>query len=154
MSSTVQRASIRVSSLISATSTSLSRLGALLFAGLLLAGGLGLPGAAHGQITPQPVNQPCTACEATSVHAADLDDDGNTDVLSTSQFDDKVAWYENNGSSYGEQQVISTASEKPQSVTAADLDGDGDLDVVSGSNGDDELVWYENQMGEGGAEHD
>ena len=33
----------------------------------------------------------------TSVHAADLDNDGHIDVLSASGNDNKIAWYRNNG---------------------------------------------------------
>ena len=35
---------------------------------------------------------------AFSVFAADVDGDGDTDALSASANDDKIAWYENNGS--------------------------------------------------------
>ena len=45
-----------------------------------------------------------TADGALSVFAADVDGDGDTDVLSASSSDDKIAWYENNGS-----QVLHTA---------------------------------------------
>ncbi len=33
-----------------------------------------------------------------SVYAQDLDGDGDMDVLSASHIDDKIAWYENDGS--------------------------------------------------------
>lgn len=108
----------------------------------------------QAQITPKAINQPCTACEVTSIHAADLEGDGDPDVVSISPFDDKVAWYENTGGAYGEQQVISTSTETLESVYAADLDDDGDKDVIAGSDGDDEIVWYENKIGEPGADSD
>ncbi len=88
---------------------------------------------------------------ARSVYAADLDGDGDIDVLSASytvlgQHDHgKVAWYENNGSGqFGSQQVITTAADQPTSVYAGDLDGDGDLDVLSASYFDDKIAWYRN----------
>ncbi len=82
---------------------------------------------------------------ARSVHVADLDGDGDPDVLSASSSDDKVAWYENlGGAQFGAQQVITTDADKAGCVHAADLDGDGDLDVLSTSIGDDKLAWYEN----------
>ena len=40
------------------------------------------------------------------VHAADLDGDDDMDVLSASQDDDKIAWYENMGNGvFGSQQI-------------------------------------------------
>ncbi|MCH8880447.1 MAG: VCBS repeat-containing protein [Planctomycetes bacterium] len=86
-----------------------------------------------------------------SVFAADLDGDGDTDVLSASQIDDKIAWYENTDGlgSFGPQQIISTAADNAFSVFAADLDGDGDNDVLSASFSDDKIAWYENTDGLG-----
>jgi hypothetical protein len=86
-----------------------------------------------------------------SVFAADVDGDGDTDVLSASAGDDKIAWYENtDGSgSFGTEQVISTAADGAYSVFAADVDGDGDPDVLSASAGDDKIAWYENRDGSG-----
>lgn len=85
------------------------------------------------------------------INAADIDGDGDMDVLSASRNDGKIAWYENtNGlGDFGEQQLINGPDEfYGFSVVAADIDNDGDMDVVSG-RGDDYVSWYENLDGLG-----
>ena len=88
---------------------------------------------------------------ARSVYAADLDRDGDMDVLSASRYDDTIAWYENTDGlgNFGDQQVITTAASGAHSVHAADLDSDGDMDVLSASRDDDTIAWYENTDGLG-----
>jgi len=82
----------------------------------------------------------------TSVYAADLDGDGDLDVLSAYWDDAEIAWYANDGTGqFGPQQVITTEADGANCVYAADLDGDGDLDVLSSSSGDDKIAWYENE---------
>jgi cysteine-rich repeat protein len=87
-----------------------------------------------------------TADGATSVFATDLDGDGDTDVLSASWFDNKIAWYENHGGSPPTftERVISTIASGAWSVYATDVDGDGDIDILSASEFDDKIAWYEN----------
>ena len=86
-----------------------------------------------------------------------MDGDGDTDVLSASENDDEIAWYENTdgAGSFGAQQVISNLADLARSVFAADVDGDGDTDVLSASENDDEIAWYENTDGAGsfGTQH-
>jgi len=85
---------------------------------------------------------------AASVYACDLDGDGDNDVLSTSRYNDRIAWYENDGSgNFGGKQSISTDADGAMSVYACDLDGDGDNDVLSASWYDDKIAWYENLGG-------
>lgn len=83
-----------------------------------------------------------------SVFSADLDGDGDMDVLFTSRFDNKIAWYKNDGSgNFGVQQIISVSVKFAEQVIAVDLDGDKDLDILSmcSNNGLNKIIWYENQ---------
>ncbi len=88
---------------------------------------------------------------ARSVTTADVDGDGDLDVLAASQLDDTVAWFENTDGlgSFGAEQVITNQAESAQSVVAADVDGDGDLDVLVASANDDTVAWFENTDGVG-----
>jgi hypothetical protein len=91
---------------------------------------------------------------ARSAYAADVDGDGDLDLLSAGQIADEVAWYENNGAhwpSFQRRVIVSVhapldgfAPDGAQHVYAADLDGDGDLDVLSASEHDNTIAWYEN----------
>ena len=91
------------------------------------------------------------ADEARSVYGADVDGDGDLDVLSASSADDKIAWYENvgGGGTSWALHTISTSANEARSVYAADVDGDGDLDALSASYADDKVAWYENAGGGG-----
>jgi hypothetical protein len=84
------------------------------------------------------------------VFATDVDGDGDLDVLRTSRLDDKIAWFENDGSQNFTEHVISTAADYGRGVFPADVDSDGDLDVLSASRTDNKIAWYENLGNEGG----
>ena len=86
---------------------------------------------------------------AFSIVTADLDNDGDKDVLSTSAYDGEVAWYENDGNgNFGNQQIIYEMFE-PTGIAVGDLDNDGDLDVASVSIHDGEVAWAANESGQG-----
>jgi hypothetical protein len=77
------------------------------------------------------------------VFAADLDGDGDQDLLSALWLSE-LAWYENNGEgSFEAQHVATTDNSGYYSALATDLDEDGDLDVLSMSwRG--KISWHEN----------
>jgi hypothetical protein len=85
---------------------------------------------------------------AVAVLTADLDGDGEKDVLSSSECESSVAWHENTDGqgTFGSQYVIGTvAAQLPDQIRwlyAGDVDDDGDLDVLCGF--DCKIEWYEN----------
>jgi VCBS repeat protein/type IX secretion system substrate protein len=87
------------------------------------------------------------------VYAADLDGDGDMDVISTSKDDNKIAWYENISGTgdFGPQQIITTTVAEPNAIYASDIDNDGDLDLISASsmNGGYSIVSLINSNGLG-----
>jgi len=95
---------------------------------------------------PERIVTECEACEGESVYAADVDGDGDTDLLSASYADDQIAWYENDGTSDPSFTLheITTSADGTESVHAADVDGDGHTDILSASEIDDTIAWYEN----------
>jgi hypothetical protein len=81
-----------------------------------------------------------------ATYGADLDNDGDTDVLTASPGDNEIAWYENLDGlgNFGPQQTITTNAISARHVIAADIDNDGDMDVISASQNDSKIAWYEN----------
>ena len=62
-----------------------------------------------------------------------------------SENDDKIAWYENNGSeSFTANAPLLLPLICNLSVFAIDVDNDGDIDVLSVFINDDKIAWYEN----------
>ncbi len=87
--------------------------------------------------------------EAVSVATADLDGDGDEDVLSASFGDNTIAWYENLGrAEFSEARIITTAAAGAFDVFPADLDSDGDVDVLTAALLGNSIAWHEN-LGDG-----
>jgi hypothetical protein len=86
---------------------------------------------------------------ARSVFVADMDNDGDMDIVSASEGDNTIAWYENDGNanpSWDAENIV-TDADGANSVFAADMDNDGDMDIVSASAEDDTIAWYEYTTG-------
>jgi len=93
------------------------------------------------------------ADNARNVHAVDLDNDGDIDVLSASFDDNKLAWYENDGDQVFTEHVISTAEGGPKHISTCDIDGDGDIDVLTVYQLGNRISWYENDGDQVFTEH-
>ncbi len=89
----------------------------------------------------------------TSSVPADLDGDGDMDVVATDTLVDAVRWWENaagDGSSWTEHSIAEDFDGAVWSHVE-DIDGDGDPDVVAAANNDDQVAWFENRLSEGEA---
>jgi hypothetical protein len=86
-----------------------------------------------------------------SVKSADLDGDGDLDVLASSYFDNRFVWFENLDGKSNDVKLhtISSTINTPWGVDAGDLDNDGDMDVVVASVFGSIIMWYENLDGKG-----
>jgi hypothetical protein len=121
------------------------RVAAGTIAGLLLCT-VGPLAAASPQTTfvPHDIVQGYT--QAIVVHAADLDGDGDQDVIGGSRYGLPLTWWENDG-----QQGFTTAhafggdiSDVAGSIATFDADHDGDTDVATLENGWYLISWWEN----------
>jgi hypothetical protein len=81
-----------------------------------------------------------------SVVPADMDGDGDMDILATAATTHKAYWYRKDGAvdpSFTRIE-IGTTGRSPWSIFPGDLDGDGDMDVVTASRSDHRIEWFEN----------
>ena len=88
---------------------------------------------------------------AKSVHSADIDGDGDMDVISASYGDDKLDWYENLDGlgTFSSANFIAITTDGAFDVYAADIDGDEDMDIIHASLYWDNITWYKNTDGQG-----
>ena len=83
---------------------------------------------------------------AESVYAADVDGDGDVDVLGAAWADGEITWWENLGTTppTWAEHTIRRDFNGACDVHATDLDGDGDTDVLGAANFENHIIWWEN----------
>jgi len=83
---------------------------------------------------------------AQQVRPADMNGDGDLDLVGAAYYADEVAWWSHEGGQglFSLRRTIATDIGGPVSVQVADLDGDGDLDVLTASYSGDRIDWWRN----------
>ena len=85
------------------------------------------------------------------IKSADIDNDGDLDLIVMSNYEETIAWFENldgNGN-FGPQRNIITGVAGLQWLTVEDMDGDNDLDVIFADTENLTHYWIENSNGLG-----
>lgn len=77
------------------------------------------------------------------VNRADMDDDGDSDVMICGTTEDMVYWYENDGSGSFTQHLIVDNYTSPYFVGAFDVDQDGVMEVMANDDGLDMVAYYD-----------
>jgi hypothetical protein len=79
----------------------------------------------------------------------DVDRDGDLDLLAALEYENAVAWFENQGGSPPVlvRRTLDSALTFASQVELADLDRDGDLDAAAASEFSGLIVWYESDGG-------
>jgi len=98
---------------------------------------------------------------SSDIEVADIDGDGDLDVIEAAQDSNKIFWFENDGTpetndddDYWTSTKIKGGFSAAYDVAAADIDNDGDMDVIGAAYTGDKVSWFENDGTPGGINWD
>jgi len=101
----------------------------------------------NGAGTAWSLHQVAISCNGVrTAVVADMDGDGDPDILCAAYLQNSVLWFENTdgaGSAWTER-MISDSFGHASAASAHDLDGDGDIDAIAASESGDCVSWWEN----------
>ena len=89
--------------------------------------------------------------DANNLYFADVDGDGDMDIVTISNGDNEMAWWSNDGSESFTKNTISSspAFSEPMDVTVFDMNGDGDMDImVADQTGAGSISYWDNNGSE------
>ncbi len=96
-------------------------------------------------------NVTCTFSGDIYAYPADVNGDGDMDILCAYTLQDKISWWENidgSGTSWTEH-IVDWDFDGVKSIYSEDIDDDGDMDILGAAMYDDDISWWENIDGSG-----
>ena len=99
----------------------------------------GLGNFGEKQIISSSVDNPST------IYALDVDGDGDQDIITNTESNSKLVWFQNDGAANFSSPIeITVMAERINHITSADFNADGKLDLLTSSYDDDQIAWYGN----------
>jgi len=83
-----------------------------------------------------------TGDEPRNIHLADIDGDGDQDVISANYLSNQISYYPNGGGVSVVRLTSASQTRGPRNVRTGDINGDGRLDLISVSVLDGKVAWY------------
>ncbi len=83
--------------------------------------------------------------QATFVYGADMDNDGDNDLIACGELNGEVVWWENNGQQEWTEFIIDDSFSMAHTILPRDFDKDGDLDILAHACMSSRQAWYENR---------
>ncbi|MDF1801088.1 MAG: VCBS repeat-containing protein [Planctomycetota bacterium] len=106
---------------------------------------LALAGTVLGQGFGDQVKLDPTGPSKSSVFAADVDGDGQLDLIAAEDWNGSVAWFRQVSlGQFGPRVQLAGGLGTPWRIVAQDMDGDQDVDIVVPTEGSSSVVWLEN----------
>jgi parallel beta-helix repeat protein len=89
-----------------------------------------------------------------TTQGADIDGDGDIDIIAALDVDTDFVWYENDGSQNFTKHVFDNNANNALDIKAFDIDQDGDMDMAGVVFLDGTLYWYENDGSQNFTRHE
>jgi len=83
------------------------------------------------------------------VGVADIDADGDSDVVASAELADKISFLRNSSLTWSEVQINTDLLDGGSQLDIADFDGDGKLDVAAVAENASNVLWWRNTVGDG-----
>ncbi|MCU0821419.1 MAG: FG-GAP-like repeat-containing protein [Spirochaetes bacterium] len=80
---------------------------------------------------------------ASSLFAADMDNDGDQDIIGAARYSNDVSWWKNDGTGTFTKHAIDSQFNEAISVLAADLNNDGNVDPAAAAYDGNKIVWWD-----------
>lgn len=80
---------------------------------------------------------------AKSVTSADIDNDGNLDIIGAALSDNEIAWWSYTDGSWNKNTIVNNYS-GVHSVQAVDMNNDGNMDILAAAYINNSIAWWKN----------